>query len=86
MYAKVLVAVPPGATMTISFAVALAACAGVIAVINVSVTATIVAATPPIVTLLAPIKFVPAMVNTVPPVLGPVFGFTGLVAPKVGMP
>jgi len=81
-----LVTVPPGVTMTISFAVALAACAGVIAVINVSVTATIVAAKPPIVTLLAPIKFVPAMVNTVPPVLGPVFGFTGLVAPKVGMP
>ena len=81
-----MVTVPPGVTMTMSFAVALAACAGVLAVINMSVTARMVAGTPPIVTLLAPIKFVPVMVNTVPPVLGPVFGLTGLVAPKVGMP
>ncbi len=51
--------------------------AGVTAVIEVaSTTTTLVAATPPIVTLVAPVKFVPVMVIAVPPANGPEDGLT----------
>ncbi len=54
--------------------------AGVTAVIEVALTTTtLVAATPPTVTLLAPVKFVPVMVIAVPPANTPVFGFTELI-------
>ena len=54
-----------------------AAPAGVTAVIEVaSTTTTLVAATPPIVTLLAPVKLVPVMVIAVPPAVGPEAGLT----------
>jgi hypothetical protein len=43
---------------------------------TVGVTETIVAATPPTVTLVAPLRFVPLIKNNVPPVCGPVFGVT----------
>ena len=50
---------------------------GVTAVIEVALTTTtLVAAVPPTVTLLAPVKFVPVIVNDVPPVIGPVLGVT----------
>ena len=51
--------------------------AGVTAVIEVaSTTTTLVAATPPTVTLLAPVKLVPVMVIGVPPLNNPEFGLT----------
>ena len=54
-----------------------AAPAGVTAVIEVaSTTTTLVAATPPTVTLLASVKFVPVIVMAVPPVMSPTFGLT----------
>ena len=50
---------------------------GVTAVTVVELTTlTDVAATPPIVTELAPVKFVPVIVIAVPPLVGPVFGLT----------
>jgi len=51
--------------------------AGVTAVTWVaSTTTTLVAATAPTFTLLAPVKFVPVMVNKVPPLVGPASGLT----------
>ena len=51
--------------------------AGVTAVTVVELTTlTEVAATPPIVTELVPVKFVPVIVIAVPPVVGPTFGET----------
>ena len=51
--------------------------AGVTAVTVVELTTlTEVAATPPIVTELVPVKFVPVIVIAVPPAVGPVFGLT----------
>jgi hypothetical protein len=58
--------------------------AGVTAVTVVELTTlTEVAATPPIVTELAPVKFVPVIVIVVPPESGPVFGLTDEI---VGVP
>ena len=49
--------------------------AGVTAVIDVALTTTtLVAATPPTVTLLAPVKFVPVIVKAVPPNVEPDVG------------
>ena len=72
--AAVAVAEPP-AVVTTTF------CApdpeGVVAVSVVEFTTVKpVAATPPMVTLLAPVKLVPTIVNEVPPSAGPVFGLT----------
>jgi hypothetical protein len=54
--------------------------AGVTAVIEVALTTTtLVAATPPTVTLLAPVKFVPVIVIGVPPANTPVLGLTELI-------
>ncbi len=54
-----------------------AAPAGVTAVMEVALTTfTPVAATPPTVTLLAPVKLVPVMVIAVPPAIGPDDGLT----------
>ena len=51
--------------------------AGVTAVTVVALTTlTEVAATPSIVTGLAPVRFVPVIVIAVPPMVGPVFGLT----------
>jgi len=51
--------------------------AGVTAVTVVELTTlTEVAATPPIVTELAPVRFVPVIVIAVPPLVDPVFGLT----------
>ena len=67
------VAVPPGVVTTTSLAPMMPA--GVSAVIEVALTTTtLVAAAPPTVTLLAPVKFVPVIVNGVPPVNTPLFG------------
>ena len=50
---------------------------GVVAVSNVEFTTVKPgAAAPPIVTLLAPVKLVPTIVNEVPPPVGPEFGLT----------
>ena len=69
------VAVPPAVVTATSFAPA--APAGVTAVMDVSLTTTtLVAATPPTVTLDPPIKFVPVIVIAVPPVMSPTFGLT----------
>ena len=69
------VPVPPG-VVTCTFT-APAACAGVVAVIEVALfTVKLVAAVPPKVTAVAPVKFVPVMVTLVPPAVGPVFGDT----------
>ena len=69
------VAVPFGVTTTIS--IAPTEWAGDKAVIAVDETTTIlVAATPPTVTLVAPVKFVPKIVKAVKPVVCPELGFT----------
>jgi hypothetical protein len=53
------------------------ACAGVFAVIVCgSTTTTLVAAAPPNVTLVAPVKKVPVIVTEVPPLMPPVLGET----------
>ena len=68
-------AVPPGVVIDTFFAPALPA--GVTAVTVVELTTlTEVAATPPIVTELAPVRFVPVIVIAVPPLVGPTFGET----------
>ena len=67
------VTVPPGVVTTTSLAPMMPA--GVSAVIEVALTTTtLVAATPPTVTRLAPVEFVPVIVNGVPPVNTPLFG------------
>jgi hypothetical protein len=54
-----------------------AACAGVVAVIEVLLTTTtLVAAVPPNVTVAPEAKFVPVIVTAVPPAVDPVFGLT----------
>ena len=69
------VAVPPAVVTEIFFEPAVPV--GVTAVIDVSLTTTtLVAATPPTVTLDPPIKFVPVIVIAVPPVVSPTFGLT----------
>ena len=66
---------PPAVVTIIVFAPADPA--GVTAVIEVaSTTFTLVAATPPTVMLLAPVKLVPVMVIAVPPAVGPEVGLT----------
>ena len=75
-------AVPPG--LVIDTVVAPAVPAGVTAVTVVALTTlTEVAATPPIVTELAPVRFVPVIVIAVPPESGPVFWLTNEI---VGVP
>ena len=75
MNAAVLVAVPPAVVTTTSLAPT--APAGVTAVIEVAVATTLVAATPPTFTVVAPtIKLVPTMVMEVPAVSGPDVGDT----------
>ena len=55
--------------------------AGVVAVIEVALTtATLVAAAPPRVTLVAPVKLVPVMVTDWPPAVRPVDGLIALIA------
>ena len=66
---------PPAVVTPMVFAPAVPA--GVTAVIEVALTTfTPVAATPPTVTLLAPVKLVPVMVIAVPPAVGPEAGLT----------
>ena len=68
-------AVPPGVVTDTVFAPSVPA--GVTAVTVVELTTlTEVAATPPIVTALVPVKFVPVIVIAVAPVVDPVFGLT----------
>ena len=75
MNALVLVAVPPAVVTVTSFAPAVPA--GVLAVIEVALTTTIlVAETPPTFTLVAPVKLVPVMVIEVPPNVVPELGLT----------
>ena len=69
-----MVTVPPAVVTKISFAPAVPA--GVFAVIEVAVATTLVAATPPTVTLVAPVKLVPVIVNAVPAASGPEVGLT----------
>ena len=68
------VLVPPLVVTTIGFAILLVD-DGDLAVMEVAVATTLLAAIPPMVTL-APLKFVPVIVNDVPPVIGPVLGVT----------
>ena len=66
---------PPAVVTTMVFAPAVPA--GVTAVMEVALTTfTLVAATPPTVTLLAPVKLVPVMVIAVPPRVEPEVGLT----------
>ena len=75
MNALVLVAVPPAVVTETSFAPAVPA--GVLAVIELALTTTIlVAETPPTFTLVAPVKLVPVMVIEVPPNVVPDVGET----------
>ena len=68
--------VPPTFVVTRTEAVP-AVPAGVVAVIWVALfTVKLVAATPPMVTAVAPVKSVPVIVIEVPPVVAPVFGET----------
>ena len=73
MNALALVTTPPAVVTTTSLAPTVPA--GVFAVIEVAVATTLVAATPPTVTV-APVKLVPAMVIAVPAVSGPDVGDT----------
>ena len=67
--------IPPGVVITICLAPADPA--GVTAVMEVApTTTTLVAATPPIFTLVAPVKLVPLMVIGVPPRVEPEVGLT----------
>ena len=67
--------VPPGVVTKILAVPAL--CAGVVQVMLVLLTTvTLVAAVPPMVTLVAPVKLVPVMVTTEPPPSGPLEGET----------
>ena len=55
--------------------------AGVVAVIEVALTTTtLVAAVPPIVTPVAPVKFVPVIVTACPPAAGPLAALIALTA------
>ena len=75
-----MVAVPPAVVTATLLAPAVPA--GVLAVTEVLDTTTIfVASMPPTVTLVAPVKLVPAIVMVVPPVVGPEVGLT---LPMVG--
>ena len=75
MNAFVNVAVPPAVVTATLFAPAVPA--GVTAVTLVAeFTTTLVAATPPTVTLLAPVRFVPVIVIAVPPRVEPLVGLT----------
>ena len=66
--------------VTTTFIAPAAACAGVVAVIEVGLTTvTPVAAVPPMLTVAPVTKFVPVMVIGVPPVVSPVFGDTVLI-------
>lgn len=70
-----LVAVPPGVVTETAFAPTVPA--GVRAVMEVEdTTTTLVAATPAIFTIVAPVKLVPVIVIAVEPAVEPVFGFT----------
>ena len=53
-----------------------AACAGAVAVIEVALLTIKLAALPPNVTELVPVKLVPVIVTPVPPAVGPEFGLT----------
>ncbi|OLP47167.1 hypothetical protein BJF91_10780 [Allorhizobium taibaishanense] len=79
MYVKLLVSVPePEDVVTATFFVP-AVPAGVTAVIRVAeTTLKLVAACPPIVTAVAPVKAVPVMVIVVPPTVEPVGGVTAV--------
>ena len=75
--APTLVAVPP-AVVTTTFT-APVACAGVVAVIWVAeLTVKLLAATPPKLTAVAPVRLVPTMVTDVPPRVGPLVSDTEL--------
>ena len=66
---------PPGVVTDTVFAPAVPA--GVTAVTVVAFTTTTeVAAAPPIITELVPVRFVPVIVIAVPPLVGPTFGET----------
>ena len=68
-------AVPPGVVTATLLAPALPA--GVTAVMLVAeTTTTLVAATPPTVTLVAPVRFAPVIVIAVPPIVKPNVGLT----------
>ena len=80
MNALGLVTLPLGVVSTTSLTPAVPI--GVNAVTEVALTtATLVAAVPPIVTLLVPVKFVPEIVMVVAPLVGP---DTGVTVPIVG--
>ena len=69
------VAVPP--TVVTATALAPAACAGAVAVIDVALfTVKVVAVVPPKETAVAPVRFVPVIVTLVPPAMGPLDGLT----------
>ena len=66
----------PAGLVTMTLTDAPAVPAGVVAVIVVSSTTLTAAADPPIVTLVAPVKLAPLILTVVPPVGGPLLGFT----------
>jgi hypothetical protein len=73
---SVLAALLPAGVVTMTLAEP-AAWLGTVAVIEVAFTTeTLVAAAPPTVTPVAPVKFVPVIVTLVPPAVGPEFGLT----------
>ena len=70
-------AVPPGVVTTTGFAPAVPA--GVTAVKLVAEFAMKLAATPPTVTLVAPVRLVPVIVIHVPPIVEPLVGVTAVI-------
>ena len=75
--ALLMLLVPPAVVTATSAAPA--ACAGVVAVIVEALTTiTLVAALPPMVTAVAPVKLVPVIVTLVPPAVVPLFGATAV--------
>ena len=72
------VLVPPGVVTCTSTVPA--ACAGAVAVQDVAEQDTPVAALPPKVIAVAPVRFVPVTVTAVPPATGPLFGVTAVIS------
>ena len=71
-------AVPPSVVSETVFAPAVPAGVTAVTVVELTTT-TLVAATPPIVTLVAPVRFVPVIVIGVAPPVGPTAGLTALI-------
>ena len=78
MNAFVNVAVPPAVVTATLFAPAVPGCVTAVTLVA-ETTTTLVAATPPTVTLVAPVRFAPVIVIDVPPRVEPLVGVTDVI-------